>query len=107
MIAVSHDGRRTTKGAERPKRAGMLRRRFSVVCPPAIAVLIGLSFAAPAAMAAKKDNSLRVADEQVLDNVDPYFNSVRIGVILSHQVWDTLIYRDPRTNEYKGQLAAS
>ncbi|TMJ29482.1 MAG: ABC transporter substrate-binding protein, partial [Alphaproteobacteria bacterium] len=72
-----------------------------------MALLIGLCFAGSAALATKKDNALRVADDQVLDNADPYFNNVRIGVILSHQVWDTLIYRDPKTNEYKGQLATS
>src|SRR5206468_8353633 len=73
----------------------------------AIVSLVGVCFAAPAAIAAKKDNALRVADDQALDHADPYFNNVRIGVILSHQVWDTLIYRDPKTNEYKGQLATS
>ncbi|MFX5693393.1 ABC transporter substrate-binding protein, partial [Acinetobacter baumannii] len=41
------------------------------------------------------------------ENVDPYYNSVRIGVILGQQVWDTLIYRDPKTNEYRGQLATA
>ena len=60
-----------------------------------------------AAEAAKKDNSLRFAYDQVLDNVDPYFNNVRLGVIISQTVWDTLIYRDPTTNEYKPQLATS
>ena len=58
-------------------------------------------------LAAKKDNSLRFGYDQVLDHADPYFNSVRIGVILGHQVWDTLIHRDPTTNDYKGQLATA
>ncbi len=39
------------------------------------------------------------------ENIDPFFNNVRIGVIVGQHVWDTLIYRDPVTNEYKGQLA--
>jgi len=34
-------------------------------------------------------------------------NTVRIGVIIGANVRDTLIYRDPNTNEYKGQLAKS
>ena len=71
------------------------------------AALLAAMVAVTPAMAGKRDNSLRLADEQVLDNVDPYFNNVRIGVILSHQVWDTLIYRDPDSGEYKGQLATS
>jgi len=59
------------------------------------------------AEAGKKDDTIRFAYEQVPENVDPYFNNVRIGVILGQLVWDTLIYRDPVTNEYKGQLAKS
>jgi peptide/nickel transport system substrate-binding protein len=69
------------------------------------AALLAAMIAVTPATAGKRDNSLRLADEQVLDNVDPYFNNVRIGVILSYQVWDTLIYRDPDSGEYKGQLA--
>jgi peptide/nickel transport system substrate-binding protein len=41
----------------------------------------------------------------VLENADPYFNNTRLGVIVGQHVWDTLIYRDPRTGDYKGQLA--
>ena len=32
---------------------------------------------------------------------------MRIGFIIGQQVWDTLIYRDPKTNEYKPELATS
>ena len=70
------------------------------------ALLLATALATPA-LAGKKDNSLRFGDPQVLDNVDPYFNNVRIGVIIAQQVWDTLIYRDPKTDEYKGQLATA
>src|SRR5918992_2454692 len=59
------------------------------------------------AEAAKRDNAIRFAYDQAPENVDPFFNNVRIGVIIGHQVWDTLIYRDPNTNEYKGQLASA
>jgi peptide/nickel transport system substrate-binding protein len=73
---------------------------------------IALAFVAAAlavtpALAGKRDNSLKFAYDQVPENVDPYFNNVRIGVIISQHVWDTLIYRDPKTNEYKGQLATA
>ena len=57
------------------------------------------------AMAQKSANAVRFAYDQVPENIDPFFNNVRIGVILGQHVWDTLIYRDPTTNEYKGQLA--
>ena len=64
-------------------------------------------FAAGPALAAKKDNTIRFAYDQAPESVDPFFNNVRIGVIIGANVWDTLIYRDPNTNEYKGQLATS
>ena len=70
-------------------------------------VLFAASVIAAPAFAGKKDNSVRFGDPQVLDNADPYFNSVRIGVIFSHHVWDTLIYRDPKTNAYRPSLATS
>lgn len=63
--------------------------------------------AAMPALAGKKDDTIRFAYNQVPESVDPFFNNVRIGVILGQLVWDTLIYRDPKTNEYKGQLAKS
>ncbi len=72
------------------------------------AVVVGAAVVAAVsspAQAAKKDNTIRFAYDQVLENIDPYFNNVRLGVITSHAVWDTLIYRDPSTNEYKPQLA--
>ena len=72
----------------------------------AAAMVVTSALVAPAS-AGKKDNSVRFAFEQVLENADPYFNSQRIGVILSQQVWDTLIYRDPKSGEYKGQLASA
>jgi len=65
------------------------------------------ALAAGPALADKRDNTVRFAYDQVIENVDPYFNNVRLGVILGANVWDTLLYRDPATNEYKGQLATS
>ena len=48
---------------------------------------------------------VKFAYDQAPENVDPFFNNVRIGVIIGQHVWDTLVYRDPNTGEYKGQLA--
>ncbi|HUG25915.1 ABC transporter substrate-binding protein [Piscinibacter sp.] len=59
------------------------------------------------AHAAKKDDTVRFAYDQAPESVDPYFNNVRIGVIIGANVWDTLVYRDPATQEYKGLLAKS
>ncbi|MBL8808049.1 MAG: ABC transporter substrate-binding protein [Rhodospirillales bacterium] len=80
--------------------------KFRPAGAAALALFAAFALSAPAE-AAKRDNSLRFAYDQVPENVDPYFNNVRIGVIIGQHVWDTLIYRDPKTNEYKGQLATA
>ncbi len=55
----------------------------------------------------KASDTLKVAFTKELENVDSYFNSSREGVVLQRAVWDGLIYRDPETNEYVGNLATS
>ena len=67
-------------------------------------VLAGFLAAMPA-FAGKRDQTIKFASDQAPENVDPFFNNVRIGVIIGQHVWDTLVYRDPNTGEYKGQLA--
>lgn len=69
-------------------------------------VALGLVTSLPA-LAGKADDTLHMAYDQAPESIDPYFNNVRIGVIVAANVWDTLLYRDPLTNEYKGQLAES
>lgn len=58
-----------------------------------------------AALADKANDTLNVAYTKELENVDSFFNSSREGVVLQRAVWDGLIYRDPVTNEYEGNLA--
>src|SRR5262252_6021073 len=70
------------------------------------AVAVMAAFATHA-LAAKRDNSIRVASYQQADIIDPYFNTSLITTILAHHIWDTLVYRDPNTGEFKGALAAS
>ncbi len=72
----------------------------------ALALALSIS-ATGAALADKANDTLRVAYTKELENVDSYFNSSREGVVLQRAVWDGLIYRDPETNEYKGNLATS
>jgi peptide/nickel transport system substrate-binding protein len=69
-----------------------------------LAVLLAVS---GPALAGKKDDTVRFAYDQAPESVDPFFNNVRIGVIIGANVWDTLITLDPKTNEYKGNLAKS
>jgi peptide/nickel transport system substrate-binding protein len=78
--------------------------RFSRLAGAALAAAAAL--VAPA-LAQKAQNAVRFGYDQVPENIDPFFNNVRIGVIIGQHVWDTLIYRDPTTNEYKGQLATN
>ena len=92
-----------------------LSQQSSVITPKltlkrtlAALLLGGLAMTgASTALANKKDDTLRMAYDQVPESLDPYYNNVRIGVIITANVWDTLLYRDPMTNEYVGQLAKS
>jgi peptide/nickel transport system substrate-binding protein len=68
----------------------------------ALAVLIGSP-----ALAAKKDDTLRIASNIVPESIDSYMNNVREGVILAHHIWSNLVYRNPKTNEYEPELATS
>ncbi len=64
-----------------------------------------IAVAAAPAYAGKRENTLKIAADQVPESIDSYFNNIRIGVIITHHVWDHLVYRDPKTNEYKGSLS--
>jgi len=96
----------------------MAVRRFTVAARPSLArailrrataaaLLAALAITGAPALAGKQDGILRMAYDQAPENIDPYYNNVRIGVILAANVWDTLLYRDPVTNEYKPHLARS
>jgi peptide/nickel transport system substrate-binding protein len=80
--------------------------RLMVLVWLVLAALAGFSMATPAS-AGKSDNSIRFAYDQAPENVAPFYSTLRITAIIDHHVWDTLIYRDPKTNEYKGQLATA
>lgn len=68
---------------------------------------LAVMLASSSAYAGKANDTLSVAFTKELENVDSYFNSSREGVVLQRAVWDGLIYRDPKTNEYVGNLATS
>ena len=72
----------------------------------AAALAAALCVAGPA-YAGKRDNSLRIAGNQVPESLDSYFNNVRLGVIITHHIWDHLVYRDPKTSDYKPSLATA
>ena len=71
-----------------------------------ILVLAGLALPPPAS-AQKSADTLRITWRDAIPNVDPYYNQLRSGIILAHQAWDTLVYRDPETFQNKPLLAES
>ena len=71
------------------------------------APMIVLGCAASPALAQKSANTLRVAWRDAIPNVDPYYNQQRTGLVLAHQAWDTLVYRDPDTFQIKPLLATT
>ncbi len=48
-----------------------------------------------AARAEKSKDTLRVTWRDAIPDVDPYRNTLRTGLIVAHEAWDTLVYRDP------------
>jgi peptide/nickel transport system substrate-binding protein len=70
-----------------------------------LALAAALALAATSAFAGKRDNSVRFAFDQAPASAVPYYNNLRMGVIVAPHIWDTLIYRDPATGAYRGLLA--
>ena len=73
------------------------------LCGLAVAGALGFT----PAQAQKAQDTLRVAWRDAIPNVDFYYNSIRTGLVVSHHVWDTLIYRDPESFQLKPLLATS
>ncbi|OWY31316.1 ABC transporter substrate-binding protein [Herbaspirillum robiniae] len=71
------------------------------------ALLVAGATASLSAMANKANDTLVYASDSEVENISQYHNNLREGVILAHLIWDTLVYRDPKTNEYKPQLATA
>ena len=59
------------------------------------------------AMAQKSADTLRVTWRDAVPDVTPYYNQQRTGIVIGHQVWDSLVYRDPETFQLKPLLAES
>lgn len=91
--------------ASRNSIAAALAAALAPALAPALAT--GLIALAAPAQAQKSADTLRVVWRDSIPNIDLYHNSLRVGLIMSHHVWDTLIHRDPVTFEYKPLLATS
>ncbi len=62
---------------------------------------------APPAAAQKTADTLRITWRDAIPDVDPYYNSLRTGMVVAFQAFDCLIYRDPETLEMKPALATA
>ena len=71
----------------------------------AVAGATALGFAAGPALAGKADDNLVWATDREVNVPLPYYENVREMVVMSRLIWDTLLYRDPKTFAYKPQLA--
>lgn len=78
--------------------------RSLAICLAAMAIAAMLCVPA---WAGKKDDTLNIATTKELETLDRYFNTAREGIIFARHVYDNLLYRDPKTYEYKGLLAKS
>jgi peptide/nickel transport system substrate-binding protein len=65
-----------------------------------------LATAAPA-HAQKSADTLRITWRDAIPDVDPYYNSLRTGMVLAFQAFDGLVYRDPESLAIKPALATS
>jgi peptide/nickel transport system substrate-binding protein len=66
----------------------------------------GLTAGVPA-MAQKSADTLRVTWRDAVPDITPYYNQLRTGIVIGHQAWDSLVYRDPETFQIKPLLAES
>ena len=66
----------------------------------------GLTASVPA-MAQKSADTLRITWRDAIPDVLPYYNQLRTGIVLGHQAWDSLVYRDPETFQVRPLLAES
>ena len=69
------------------------------------AMAVGTMLTGSPASAQKSADTLRIVFRDAVTNVDPYYNQLRTGLIIAHQSWDALIYRDPETFAPKPLLA--
>ena len=81
-----------------------MKKKLGVI---AAAIGIGAIALSTSAWAGKSDNSLNIALKLENYNMDSYFTTHRIGIIVTRHIWDSLLYRDPADFSYKPALATS
>ena len=69
--------------------------------------ILAAALAVPVAQAGKSDDTLRVGWDRELESLDVYYNNSREAINLSYHIGDSLLYRNPETNQYLPALATS
>ena len=73
----------------------------------ALLLAAAAAMAGGAAQAEKASDTLRVVWRDAIPNVDPYYNTLRTGLIFQQHTMDGLVYRDPYSFEIKPLLASA
>lgn len=72
----------------------------------ALAVVVAGALALPAS-AGKAENSVVFSTGQTAETLHPYFSTqIIVGIVADH-VWDSLVFQDPETGSYVGNLATA
>lgn len=79
-----------------------MKRRTFLGTAAAVATLPALG---RPALAGKDNDTLIITWRDAIPDVDPYRNNLRTGLIVAHEAWDTLVYRDPHTFKIVPALA--
>ena len=82
-----------------------MKKKSVILLSFSLFILMCLSCFLQPAFAGKKDDTLYFSWEKELETLDRYYNTAREGMVVSRQICDDLLYRDPDTNEYKPLLA--
>ncbi|MGR3483368.1 ABC transporter substrate-binding protein [Salipiger marinus] len=64
-----------------------------------------LALCAGMASVDQASGTLNLAFSKEVETADVYFNTAREGLLLNHAIWDGLLYRNPETGAYEGNLA--
>ncbi len=79
--------------------------RLQIKLGTAILATVLLGTGAVPAAAQKSADTLRITERNAVPNIDPYYNNLRTGVVIHHQAWDGLVYRNPDSFKIEPLLA--
>jgi len=81
-------------------------RQYSRIIGLCAALAAGTALSSTA-LAGPEDQSITIGMGEDFPTLDGYINTARDGVVMTMQVYDNLIYRNPKTFEYEPLLATS